>query len=30
MAILVTRPEPDNEKTAAALRTRGYDTLLSP
>jgi uroporphyrinogen-III synthase len=30
MAILVTRPEPGNEKTAAALRARGYDTLLSP
>ena len=30
MAILVTRPEPDNEKTAAALHARGYDTLLSP
>lgn len=30
MAILVTRPEPDNEKTAAALRARGYDALLSP
>lgn len=30
MAVLVTRPEPDNEKTAAALRARGYDTLLSP
>lgn len=30
MAILVTRPAPDNEKTAAALRARGYDALLSP
>ena len=30
MAILVTRPAPDNEKTAAALRSRGYDALLSP
>ncbi|CAN5168929.1 uroporphyrinogen-III synthase [soil metagenome] len=30
MAILVTRPEPDNEKTAAALRARGYDALLAP
>jgi len=30
MAILVTRPAPDNEKTAAVLRARGYDTLLSP
>ena len=30
MAILVTRPEPDNAKTAAALRARGYEPLLSP
>ena len=30
MSILVTRPVPDNEKTAAALRARGYDALLSP
>lgn len=30
MAILVTRPEPDNAKTAAALRARGYEVLLSP
>lgn len=30
MAILVTRPAPDNEKTAKALRTRGHDVLLSP
>lgn len=30
MAILVTRPAPDNEKTAAALRVRGHDVLLSP
>ena len=30
MAILVTRPAPDNEKTAAVLRARGYETLLSP
>ena len=30
MAILVTRPVPDNERTAAALRARGYDALLSP
>ncbi len=30
MAILVTRPAPDNEKTAAALRARGYKVLLSP
>lgn len=30
MAILVTRPAPDNEKTAAALKARGHDVLLSP
>lgn len=30
MAILVTRPHPDNEATAAALRARGYDVLLAP
>ena len=30
MAVLVTRPEPDNEKTAAALRARGYDAALAP
>lgn len=30
MAILVTRPIPDNERTATALRARGYDALLSP
>jgi uroporphyrinogen-III synthase len=30
VAILVTRPHPDNETTAAALRTRGFDTLLAP
>ncbi len=30
MAILVTRPQPDNELTAAALRTRGFDVLLAP
>lgn len=30
MAVLVTRPAPDNQKTAAALRGRGYDALLSP
>lgn len=30
MVILVTRPAPDNEKTAAALRARGFDALLSP
>jgi len=30
MAILVTRPAPDNERTASGLRARGYDVLLSP
>ncbi|WP_319798067.1 uroporphyrinogen-III synthase [Nitrobacter sp.] len=30
MAVLVTRPEPDNENTAAALRAKGLEVLLSP
>jgi uroporphyrinogen-III synthase len=30
MAVLVTRPAPDNQKTAAALHARGYDAVLSP
>ncbi len=30
MAVLVTRPSPDNERTAQALRARGYDVLLAP
>jgi uroporphyrinogen-III synthase len=30
MAVLVTRPEPDNDTTAAALRARGLEVLLSP
>jgi uroporphyrinogen-III synthase len=30
MAVLVTRPAPDNQRTAAALRARGYHALLSP
>jgi len=30
MAILVTRPHPDNEATAANLRARGHDVLLAP
>jgi len=30
MAILVTRPFPDSEATAAKLRARGYDVLLAP
>jgi uroporphyrinogen-III synthase len=30
MRLLVTRPEPDNERTAAALRAQGHDVLLAP
>lgn len=30
MAVLVTRPEPDNETTATALRAKGLEVLLSP
>lgn len=30
MAVLVTRPHPDNEATAAALRGKGFDVLLAP
>lgn len=30
MAVFVTRPFPDNEKTAQALRARGYEVLVSP
>ncbi|MCC6887526.1 MAG: uroporphyrinogen-III synthase, partial [Hyphomicrobiales bacterium] len=30
MRVLVTRPLPDGERTAAALRVRGYDVLLAP
>ena len=30
MAILVTRPRPDGEATATALRARGFDALLAP
>ena len=30
MRILVTRPLPDGERTAAALRARGHDVLLVP
>jgi uroporphyrinogen-III synthase len=30
MRLLVTRPEPDNERTAAALRARGHDVMLAP
>jgi uroporphyrinogen-III synthase len=30
VAILVTRPHPDDEATAAGLRARGYEVLLAP
>jgi uroporphyrinogen-III synthase len=30
MAILVTRPQPEGEATASALRARGFDVLLAP
>jgi uroporphyrinogen-III synthase len=30
VAILVTRPQPDNEATAAALRAKGLNVLLAP
>jgi uroporphyrinogen-III synthase len=30
MAILVTRPQPDNDATAAALRALGHDVLAAP
>jgi uroporphyrinogen-III synthase len=30
MRLLVTRPEPDAERTAAALRARGHEVLVSP
>src|SRR5580692_10863133 len=30
MAILVTRPLPDGETTAVALRARGFEVLLAP
>ena len=30
MRLLVTRPEPDGEHTAAALRAMGHDVLLAP
>lgn len=30
MRVLVTRPEPDGERTAAQLRARGCDVMLSP
>ena len=30
MRLLVTRPEPDNARTAAALRAEGHEVLLAP
>ena len=30
MAVLVTRPHPDYETTAQALRARGFDVLRAP
>src|SRR5215472_11969636 len=30
MAVLVTRPLPDNEATAAALRARGFEAMSAP
>ncbi|MEJ2433975.1 MAG: uroporphyrinogen-III synthase [Pseudolabrys sp.] len=30
MRVVVTRPEPQSEQTAAALRARGHDVLLGP
>jgi uroporphyrinogen-III synthase len=30
MRLLVTRPEPDNARTAAVLRTQGHDVVLAP
>ena len=30
MAVLVTRPQPDDEATAASLRARGFEVLLAP
>jgi uroporphyrinogen-III synthase len=30
MRLLVTRPEPDNERTAAALRAQGHEVVLAP
>ena len=30
MRLLVTRPDPDNERTAAALRAMGHEPLLAP
>jgi uroporphyrinogen-III synthase len=30
MRLLITRPEPDNKRTAAMLRAQGHDVLLAP
>src|ERR1700692_4676515 len=30
MAVLVTRPQPDDETTAASLRARGFEVLKAP
>src|SRR5947199_3346548 len=30
MRLLVTRPEPDNARTAAALRANGHEVMLAP
>ena len=30
MAVLVTRPHPDDEATAAALRAKGFEVLRAP
>jgi hypothetical protein len=30
MRLLVTRPEPDAERTAAVLRARGHDVVVAP
>jgi uroporphyrinogen-III synthase len=30
LAVLVTRPQPDNQATASALRAKGFEVLLAP
>jgi len=30
MYLVVTRPQPDGERTAAALRARGHTVLIAP
>ena len=30
MAVLITRPHPDDEATAAALRSKGFEVMLAP